>query len=244
MRFIYKIYILLILVVAFCQAQSQILKEPEYNSSTQQYCSISFSDNCKDKIMIIFDGDDVYIDKNCNSDLTESHEKFQLFKNARREFASIRDIPIQTGASNMVKQLSLYHMPSYMNRGKNDKSDNTGLIDRSRIRFKVIESNGQMFSGTYDSEQQELPTDKNNAPDLRLYGKYQIILINDKLRFPEPGKFRLDAHIQIVGQDDGNIVYIGYSRISESIGPEIEFKCIDQFGKIKYESDIKLTERC
>jgi hypothetical protein len=50
-------------------------KEPTYHSGSPGYCLLLFGPEAKTRVWLVFDGDDLYIDRNANGDLTEEGEK-------------------------------------------------------------------------------------------------------------------------------------------------------------------------
>ena len=56
----------------------RIAKEPVYSAKTQEYCLLVFGPEAKTRIWLVIDGDDLYVDRNSNGDLTEPKEKVRL----------------------------------------------------------------------------------------------------------------------------------------------------------------------
>jgi hypothetical protein len=52
-----------------------IAKEPAYRTATQRYCLLIFGPEAKTRVWLVMDGDDLYVDRNGNGDLTEPGEK-------------------------------------------------------------------------------------------------------------------------------------------------------------------------
>ncbi|HKA54582.1 MAG TPA: hypothetical protein VKJ47_13060 [Candidatus Binatia bacterium] len=50
-------------------------KEPAYRSKERGYCLLVFGREAKTRAWLVFDGDDLYVDRNANGDLTEEGEK-------------------------------------------------------------------------------------------------------------------------------------------------------------------------
>jgi hypothetical protein len=55
-----------------------IAKEPTYRTATQRYCLLVFGPEAKARVWLVVDGDDLYVDRNGNGDLTEAGEKQRL----------------------------------------------------------------------------------------------------------------------------------------------------------------------
>ena len=55
--------------------QRKIAKEPSYQSKAVKYCLLAFGPKAEKRVWIVLDGDDLYVDRNGNGDLTEKGEK-------------------------------------------------------------------------------------------------------------------------------------------------------------------------
>jgi hypothetical protein len=58
-----------------------IRKEPAYQTKTPRYCLLVFGPQAKTKAWVIVDGDALYVDRNCNGDLTEEGERTAIKRN-------------------------------------------------------------------------------------------------------------------------------------------------------------------
>ena len=54
-----------------------IAKEPAYQGKPK-YCLLVFGPEAKHRVWLVLDGDDLYVDRNGNGDLTEKGERFVL----------------------------------------------------------------------------------------------------------------------------------------------------------------------
>src|SRR5262249_59807388 len=60
-----------------------IAKEPAYQSKSPSYGLLVFGPEAKSRAWVVLDGDCVYVDRNCNGDLTEEGERL-VIKNPKR----------------------------------------------------------------------------------------------------------------------------------------------------------------
>src|SRR5262249_27512597 len=60
-----------------------IAKEPAYESKSPSYGLLVFGSEAKSRAWVVLDGDVLYVDRNCNGDLTEAGERF-VIKNPKR----------------------------------------------------------------------------------------------------------------------------------------------------------------
>jgi hypothetical protein len=63
-----------------------IAKEPAYQSKTPKYGLLVFGPEAKSRAWVVLDGDVLYVDRNCNGDLTEEGERL-VIKNPKRNLA-------------------------------------------------------------------------------------------------------------------------------------------------------------
>src|SRR5262249_25193331 len=57
-----------------------LTREPAYQSGAPRYCLLVFGPEAKTRVWVVVDGDNVYVDRNGNGDLTEAGEKLSLSK--------------------------------------------------------------------------------------------------------------------------------------------------------------------
>src|SRR5262245_47600041 len=60
-----------------------IAKEPAYESESPSYGLLVFGPEAKSRAWLVLDGDILYVDRNCNGDLTEEGERL-VIKNPKR----------------------------------------------------------------------------------------------------------------------------------------------------------------
>ena len=82
------------LIIGFLSAQAlaadltkidrTIAKEPTYQSKTPKYGLLVFGPEAKSRVWVVLDGDFLYVDRNCNGDLTEKGERLVIKRNPRR----------------------------------------------------------------------------------------------------------------------------------------------------------------
>ena len=73
-----------------------IRKEPAYQTKSPKYCLLVFGPDAKTKVWLVLDGDTLYVDRNCNGDLTEEGERVELPRFEKPEgrgmFAAQREV--------------------------------------------------------------------------------------------------------------------------------------------------------
>src|SRR5262249_5271366 len=61
-----------------------IAKEPAYRSKTPKYGLLVFGPEAKSRAWVVLDGDFLYVDRNCNGDLTEEGERLVIKRKPQR----------------------------------------------------------------------------------------------------------------------------------------------------------------
>src|SRR3954451_12008483 len=61
-----------------------IAKEPAYQSKSPSYGLLVFGPEAKSRAWVVLDGDFLYVDRNCNGDLTEEGERLAIKRNPQR----------------------------------------------------------------------------------------------------------------------------------------------------------------
>jgi hypothetical protein len=74
-----------------------IAKEPAYQSKSPSYGLLVFGPEAKSRAWVVLDGDVLYVDRNCNGDLTEEGERL-VIKNPKRN----KKKPATSGAVDSV----------------------------------------------------------------------------------------------------------------------------------------------
>jgi hypothetical protein len=85
-----------------------IVKEPAYRTKSPKYCLLAFGPEAKSRSWIVQDGDDLYVDRNCNGDLTEASNKIEL-KTKDKLYRQFAETDIQDGPLTHSK-LSVFQM--------------------------------------------------------------------------------------------------------------------------------------
>jgi hypothetical protein len=66
------------LAAEFAEIERNIDREPEYESSTPKYCLLAFGMEAERIAWFVLDGDQIFIDRNCNRDLTDDGMPLQI----------------------------------------------------------------------------------------------------------------------------------------------------------------------
>ena len=86
MRIIHSIWALLVAGALALSAHAgdltkidrTIAKEPAYQSKSPSYALLVFGPEAKSRAWVVLDGDFLYVDRNCNGDLTEEGERLVI----------------------------------------------------------------------------------------------------------------------------------------------------------------------
>jgi hypothetical protein len=74
-----------------------IAKEPAYQSKSPSYALLVFGPEAKSRAWVVLDGDFLYVDRNCNGDLTEEGERLVIKRKPKRNLDKKK-----SGTSNAV----------------------------------------------------------------------------------------------------------------------------------------------
>jgi hypothetical protein len=69
------------LAVDLTKIDRTIAKEPAYQGKSPRYGLLVFGPQAKSRAWVVLDGNDLYVDRNCNGDVTEPGERLLLKKN-------------------------------------------------------------------------------------------------------------------------------------------------------------------
>jgi hypothetical protein len=88
-----------------------IAKEPAYQTKKVGYCLLVIGPEAKTRVWLVQDGETLYVDRNCNGDLTEAGERVPLKQRADQyrlfEAGDIKDGPLtHTGLSVMQRRVT------------------------------------------------------------------------------------------------------------------------------------------
>lgn len=87
--------------VDLTKIERTIAQEPTYRSAPK-YCLLVFGPEAKAKQWLVLDGDDLYVDRNGNGDLTEADEQVSLKANSRFDLGAFPDADGVTRAAKLL----------------------------------------------------------------------------------------------------------------------------------------------
>lgn len=194
-----------------------ISKEPAYKGKPK-YCLVVFGPEAKVRTWLVLDGETLYVDRNCNGDLTEKNERLTEERAHPHHEFPVVDLALP---DEMGRNVSLQvTVPYYREEGADQESSHPGLnvyIDRKKWTAPV-----KAFSDT--------PKD---APIIHFNGP--LTFLCPYLRAFEPGKAaRLTIHVGTPGSDG---VSYAWCYAKDVVGAEgrvlvvIEFPNKDPDGK-------------
>jgi len=96
--------------VDLTKIERTIAQEPAYRSAPK-YCLLVFGTEAKARKWLVLDGDDVYVDRNGNGDLTEADEKVSLKISFRFDLGAFPDADGVTREAKLLLNRSAYGGP-------------------------------------------------------------------------------------------------------------------------------------
>jgi len=101
-------------------------KEPVYKSKSPKYCLVVLGKEAKTKLWLVLDGDALYVDRNCNGDLTEPGERIARrvddriadenlqFKCSEIQDGDLRHLELEVGATKLSAASSDEQVKQYV----------------------------------------------------------------------------------------------------------------------------------
>jgi hypothetical protein len=152
-----------------------IAKESAYQSRTPKYGLLVFGPEAKSRAWVVLDGDVLYVDRNCNGDLTEERERL-VIRNPKRNLDKKK-----AGASSAVDSVSVVI------------TDRDGVKHHLTFRLTsagvglVARCHGNQFVGSTYRDDMMFSTRPQDAPIVHLNGPLTFELV-DPPRQWSPGE--------------------------------------------------------
>jgi hypothetical protein len=198
----------------FDKLDRHITKEPAYQSKPL-YCLALLGRDAKTHVWIALDGERLYLDKNCNGDLTDDGPPAQL-RRTDTDPASLNiiDVSPDDGRTVYAFEVVLWGRPSFARKGRDREPFNQSV--------HVIFPDGRCF-GAWGDHHKPLtfaarPLD---APVLHFGGDLRM---GFEIRRPlrrVAGGFELSACVGTPGSCPGAWVHLSYKTIPEGVHPKV-----------------------
>ena len=216
-----------------------IAKEPAYKEKPA-YCLALIGPDAKTRVWLILDGERLYVDKNCNGDLTDDGPALEVKEKSDPGSFEIVEVSPDGGKTVYKFDITLWGRPSF--RGKDNDPNQEPFNQSVHVTFP----DGRRFGAWGDQHKPLMfgPTAKD-APVLHYDGPLQM---GFEIRQPlgkEGDGYKLSACVGTPGSVPGAWVHLMYGTIPEEFHPRatLEFPALKAGGPpVKVE--FVLGQRC
>ena len=200
--------------VDFAQVDRHITKEPAYKDKPL-YCLALIGPEAKTRIWLVLDGEKLYVDKNCDGDLTDDGPPIEL-KDQKSDPASFEIVEVSPDGGKSVYKfdVTLWGRPSF--RGKNSDPNEEPFNQSVHVTFP----DGRWFGDWGDHHKSLMfAATRDDAPVLHLDGPLRMGFEVRKPLTKSGDGFLLNACVGTPGSCDGAWVHLMYRTIPEQLHP-------------------------
>ena len=167
-----------------------IAKEPAYQSKTPKYGLLVFGPEAKSRVWVVLDGDFLYVDRNCNGDLTEEGERLVI------------NNPKRNDKKNAVDSKSVV-----ITDREGVKHQLTFRLTRTGVGLVTRDHGSQYVGSTYRDDMMfaDRPQD---APIVHLNGPLTLLLVDPPQRWAPGETVELVALFGTPGLGKGTFAYM------------------------------------
>ena len=189
-----------------------IAKEPAYQTKTPKYGLLVFGPEAKSRAWVVLDGDVLYVDRNCNGDLTEEGERLVI------------NNPKRNDKKNAVDSKSVV-----ITDREGVKHQLTFRLTRTGVGLVTRDHGSQYVGSTYRDDMMfaDRPQD---APIVHLNGPLTLLLVDPPQRWAPGETVELVALFGTPGLGKGTFAYMIQGFPSRPTA-ELEFPAKEPGGK-------------
>jgi len=197
-----------------------IAKNPDYQSKSPKYCLLVFGPEASTRVWMVHDGDVLFVDRNCNGDLTEPDERVVGKREdyiVRFDVGEIRDGALRHRdlvVGNYDAKATLFGKEKYRINVNVECPDRADIVSGTRIRQRV---NGADSRGLLQFAHRP-----EEAPVIHFGGPWSIEARTSSLTIGATSEFSL--RFGTPGLGSGSFASVFYEGVvPESVFPELEF---------------------
>ena len=189
-----------------------IAKEPAYQTKTPKYGLLVFGPEAKSRAWVVLDGDVLYVDRNCNGDLTEEGERLVI------------NNPKRNDKKNAVDSKSVV-----ITDREGAKHELTFRLTRTGVGLVTRDHGSQYVGSTYRDDMMfaDRPQD---APIVHLNGPLTLLLVDPPNRWAPGETVELVVLFGTPGLGKGTFAYMIQGFPSRPTA-ELEFPAKQRGGK-------------
>jgi hypothetical protein len=192
-----------------------IAKEPAYQSKSPSYGLLVFGPEAKSRAWVVLDGDFLYVDRNCNGDLTETGERLTLRRNPQQDAGKSK-----AGSSSAVVSKSVV-----ITDLDGAKHPITFRLTKEGVGL-VARCHGNQFVGSTYRDDMVFAACPRDAPVVHLNGPLTLQLVDPPRQWSPGEKVDLVVLFGTPGLGQGTFAYMIHSFPSRPTA-EIQFPAKD-----------------
>jgi hypothetical protein len=174
-----------------------IAKEPAYRSKTPKYGLLVFGPEAKSRAWVVLDGDFLYVDRNCNGDLTEEGERLVIKRKLRRnpdkkKPSDVDSVPVVITDRDGAKHKLTFRLTS----------DGVGLVARCH---------GSQYVGSTYRDDLVFADRPQDAPIVHLNGPLTLLLVDPPRQWAPGETLDLVVLFGTPGLGKGTFAYMIHS---------------------------------
>jgi hypothetical protein len=173
-----------------------IAKEPLYKTKEPRYCQLVFGPRANHSAWLVIDGEDLYVDRNGNGDLTEDGKRVArkpAFQGGGFEVPELR-VDGKAAYSNLI----VYWTPQPPSGPKKEYTVDVMVeVDKRYCQYATFKNSATSLKG---------------APVIHFGGPLEMILLGDDLPLAGPGKEREIAAVVGTRSATGHLAMVRHDR--------------------------------
>jgi hypothetical protein len=174
-----------------------IAKEPAYQSKSPGYGLLVFGPEAKSRAWVVLDGDFLYVDRNCNGDLTEAGERLVVKRKPKQNLAKK-----QSGTSSAVASV-----PVVITDLGGARHQLTFRLTSTGVGL-VARCHGSQYVGSTYRDDLVFATRPQDAPIVHLNGPLTLQLVDPPRRWPPGARVDLVVLFGTPGLGKGTFAYM------------------------------------
>jgi hypothetical protein len=248
-----------------------IRKEPAYQSKAPKYCLVVFGPEAKTRVWLVLDGDDLYVDRNADGDLTGAGEKVKVpafepddhpFHEGTREVAlgEVKDGDLvhkafkfsqlhyrrKLGKGGDPSEAKAAEWQAYLD--KNYRQTGDGITSSLSIDLQPKGRSGTVhwYAWVDTGGQLVFGGSPRRAPVIHFGGPLTMLSNpSNTIRHTPTEDDRFSVHVGTAGIGPGSFAYMTYDDVPKGVHPAIDVEFPpESSGGTPVKKRYELKERC
>jgi hypothetical protein len=210
-----------------------IAKEPAYKTKEPRYCRLAFGPEAKQSVWLVIDGEDLYVDRNGNGDLTEDGERVSRKPAFQGGGFEVRELGIGDAKATYSNLIVYWTRQPPGGARKEYTIEIMVDVDKRYCQYATFKSSA---------------TAPKDAPVIHFGGPLEMVLLGGDSPLPAPGKEREIGAVIGTRSATGHMATIRHDRNltpKADVHPVAEFTFPAKPGAAKLAPvKLSLNERC